>query len=494
MRRGKRDFPVLRGASPPPAALAARSGAGAPSGAAAAAGGGRRGASPTAAALGASWAALEALRGAAQQALAEGLSPTSRVGTPKRPRAEEPGPAGRWGGAARVKADAGAPAGGAAAPGRSRAALAADLAGSVAGSAGEAARPGASRGQAAGAVQRGRGQGSAGARGSAGGRPRGAGGGWPGLANGAGAPLGSPTPSVSQRWGAYGERADDASHGERQRIPQPEALAGRRAHRHASPVHGTAAPLLPPPLQAQLRTSGQLRQPAHVQPTGPDAAGSAAHEYWARRGLPPPPGLAAGTPSRAGPAVGPGAAGPAAGSSGAGPGLDFGRRVAHAAALGLAGPATPGAGAASPPPPPPPPPPLPPPRPQSGASEPGHTATGAPALCAATLDTDAVRGREERSDGGGAAGVGPVGLPGPVRGSGGSGMPVGAWSKADAAVAVKAALKPLLAAGELTRERFKVAARAATHALAAAPHAPADAGARASAVAAAVHAALRAAA
>jgi len=284
MRRGTRDFPVLRGASPTPAALAPRMGAGAPSGAAGAAGGGRRGASPTAAALGASWAALEALRGAAQQALAEGLSPTSRVGTPKRPRAEEPGPAGRPGGAARVRAGAGAPAGGAA-PGRSRAG-AADLAGSVAGSAGEAARPGASRGQAGDDLRPRRGQGSAGARGSAGGRPRGAGGGWPGLANGAAARISSPTPSVSQRWGAYGEQADDAPHGERQRIPQPEALAGRRAPRHASPVHGTSAPLLPPPSQAQLRTSGQLRQPAHVQPTGPDAAGSAAHEYWARRRRP----------------------------------------------------------------------------------------------------------------------------------------------------------------------------------------------------------------
>jgi hypothetical protein len=118
----------------------------------------------------------------------------------------------------------------------------------------------------------------------------------------------------------------------------------------------------------------------------------------------------------------------------------------------------------------------------------------APALRATTPDTDASRGREERSNGGGAAGLGSAGYPDAVPGSGGGGTPAAVWSKADAAAAVKAALKPLLAAGELTRERFKAAARAATHALAAAPRAPADAGARASAVAAAVHAALHAAA
>ena len=63
------------------------------------------------------------------------------------------------------------------------------------------------------------------------------------------------------------------------------------------------------------------------------------------------------------------------------------------------------------------------------------------------------------------------------------------WGKAAAAAAVKARLKPILAAGGVSRERFKAVARAATHALAQVPLA--DGAAREAEVAQAVEAALR---
>ena len=65
------------------------------------------------------------------------------------------------------------------------------------------------------------------------------------------------------------------------------------------------------------------------------------------------------------------------------------------------------------------------------------------------------------------------------------------WSKADAAAAVKAQLKPLLAAGSVSRDRFKAVARAATHALVHRPFAATDTRARSAAVAKEVDAALQ---
>ena len=66
------------------------------------------------------------------------------------------------------------------------------------------------------------------------------------------------------------------------------------------------------------------------------------------------------------------------------------------------------------------------------------------------------------------------------------------WVKAAAAAAVKARLKPVLASGGVSRERFKEVARAATHALVLQAPDLADDAAREAAVAQAVEAALRA--
>ena len=226
-------------------------------------------------------------------------------------------------------------------------------------------------------------------------------------------------------------------------------------------------------------------------------------DYWARHGLPPPPalhgalpgpaGLVAapggrpdsteyqavpgGQPGSTGSAVAPGGQPPPAAAIAAG-GASVSEKTmsssgASASPLSQAPPRTDGS--------------LPPPRASETYPDPSPSAVETAPRPYGTPSIGAVGRWSE----------GNTQAPGPDAGVTGAWGPddsskvLRVWNKADAAAAVKAQLKPLLAAGSLSRDRFKAVARAATHALVQQPFAAVDVRARSAAVAKEVDAALQ---
>lgn len=203
----------------------------------------------------------------------------------------------------------------------------------------------------------------------------------------------------------------------------------------ASPPALRAVPAGVVPPSAALRAA---RAPASAAEKLALPRGAGGSDYWARHGLPPPPSLHGVAAS--GPAPAP----------------------ASACAASVVGPPAPSASGSLGPPPPPP----------RGGFGRGHSRV---AQSNGAQPSEASGGMRAASP----APQGPARAPPPV------------WDKAAAAAAVKARLKPVLASGGMTRERFKAVARAAAHALVETPDL-ADHAAREAAVAQAVEAALRA--